>query len=1001
MRANNLNLYRSANEAQTIGNANPVNMSGITDKLLSAASPANFSLLNNTKVNKDSSDTAAAACRSYKDVTGLRKLMKDQSNKTYYDPRCGWRYKPSTGVFPEINQAALGTAAGPSFGQAGSPDEVAGGAQWFWNLEDAERKITAKICQNASKCKQLSLMGKYADICGYCKTTGAIIPVVNGAARYKNDPTFGCATKDIVTAASGACPAEGFADAAGKDVKSKNTEGFIQGKLTDAFKVKEGFGSLDALNNCMEMPLSRDCVIKVAQNAGCSDDGSLIQALKGSTGSYDSKLKSSSAFKAYTSFNPFTNGLLQDGSVASINTALSDFGKLLDNTQNYNNEKLAYSARDLCIRAGEFDKYDFCSEMRPDTVINKDNISCLEKIWLSAGGTKQGTQRPTLGMWNGKKMLDFLIGGITTLIATDSDDKNINASALADLMGVNSSGQGTRPGIDLPMNDNTRGAETVWFDLTNVYDNSAMPVIMRCDLMLAKDRNRRNPGEVLPYFNDTNELVGKYNFAFGNGANNKAYTSAFEIRNVKQDRTIFFIGTDDGFMLSKNQNPFQNAGNGPDWGSWRYQGPTGYMSPEYPINLGQTNSFVTKWFQGYGQSTAQFWINTSQGWQPGMNSPMVYLTQEPLAPWMQYEICARPNNGASAGVGLFEKRWNGSSALAPDGSQKPSFDVIASSVVYQTDANLRKDVPGGKGYASFTNSSYWTTRSFFHFNAFKTLTVLVRPSANLANGGSCSIFHHLNVNGFGAGLYLTNQGGYRIAGLTSSGQFNNTNVPVTMNEWNLVVIQYIGDNAGVRKITFDADRLTNLQSPSGRAAFLQKLSAGRAYAGGPVMIGNPVGDAMGNAGKLLIGSWNRTSLPGYGGNFPSFTGDMAWLHGFRNYLDTDEVLKNEIIQGWISRWPIPNLPTDQPKSYTYQGCWRDSGPRALPHFLGNVRSVDKCATTSEKAGFNAFGLQYYGECWAGNNTDWNKYGKLDDKGCGELGTAWNNQVYTHTRRNQV
>jgi hypothetical protein len=940
MSANNLNLYRNANQAQTIGNTNPANTSGIRDSLLAAASPANFSLLNNTKTNKDSSDAAAAVCRSYKDVTGLRKLMKDQSDKTYYDPRCGWRYKPSTGIFPEINQAALGTAAGPSFGQAGSPDEVGGGAQWFWNLEDAEKKITSKICQNASKCKQLSMMGKYADICGYCKTTGAIIPVVNGAARYKNDSTFGCATKDIVTAASGACPAnEGFlATPVGNATPAagKKTEGFFQGKLTDAFKVREGFGSLDALNNCMEMPLSRDCVIKVAQNAGCSDDGTLIQSLKSSTGSYDSKLKSSAAFNAYTSFVPFTNGLLQDGSVASINTALNDFGQVMANTEN-NNRKLAYSARDLCVRAGEFDNYDFCSEMNPDTIINKDNISCIQKIWLSAGGTKQGTQQPTLAVWNGKRMLDFLISGVTTLFATDSDDKNTNAGALKNLMGVNSSSQGTRPGIDLPMDETTRGAETVWFDLTNVYDNAAMPVIMRCDLMLAKDRNRRNPGEVLPYFNDTNELVSKYNFAFGNGANHKAYTSAFEIRNVNRDRAVFFIGTDDGFMLSKNQNPFQNAGNGPDWGSWRYQGPTGYISPEYPINVGQNNTFVTKWFQGGGQSTAQFWINTlgSAGWQPGMYSSMVYLTQEPLAPWMQYEICARPNNGVTTTVGLFEKRWNGSSALAGDGSQKPSFDVISSSVVYQTDPNLIKDVPGAKGYASFINSSYWSTRSYFHFNAFKTLTVLVRPSATLANGGACSIFFHINGKGFGSGLYLVNRGGnYSMAGLTSTGQFNNTNVPITPNEWNLCVIQYIGDNSGVRKITYDADRLTNLQTDAGRAAFLQKLAAGRSYSGGPVMIGNPVGDAMGNAGTFLVGSWNKTTVAGYQANFPSFTGDMAWVHGFRNYLDTDAVLKNEITQGWISRWPVPNLPGSQ--AVPQQTVYGNNGTVTCERYCGGV-----------------------------------------------------------------
>jgi hypothetical protein len=42
-----------------------------------------------------------------------------------------------------------------------------------------------------------------------------------------------------------------------------------------------------------------------------------------------------------------------------------------------------------------------------------------------------------------------------------------------------------------------------------------------------------------------------------------------------------------------------------------------------------------------------------------------------------------------------------------------------------------------------------------------------------------------------------------------------------------------------------------------------------------------------------------------------------------------------------------------------------------------------------------FGLQYYGECWTGNNKDWDRYGPLNNRGCGALGSAWNNQVYSY------
>ena len=979
MSKDNLNLYRSANEAQTIGNTNPINTAGISDKLLAAASPTSFSLLNNTKIDKNASDAAAASCRSYKDITGLRQLSKDQVNKTYYDPRCGWRYKPSNGLYPEISQGALGTASGPTFGQAGSPDEVAGGAQWFWNLEDAEKKISAKICQNASKCKQLSLLGKYADVCGYCKSTGTIVPTVGGAARY-NDTAFGCAKKDIVTA-SGSCP-EGFTS-------------FRQGNLEEAFKVREGFGSLDNLNNCMDMPLSRDCVIKVAQNAGCSPDGALIQALQGSTGDYDSKLKTNSAYTSYNAFMPFSPGLMKDGSVTSINTALSDFGRLMGNTQS-DNKKVALSATDLCIRAGDFDNYDFCSEMAMDTVINANNIACVQKIWLQNGGTRQGTQNPTLATWNGKRFSEFLGNGFNQLLQTYSDNNTTNVNAIMGLVGTDNSTQSTRPGTDLPKDETTRGAETVWFDLVNVGQQGAPVVILKCDLRLKKDTSTiAGPaGEVLPFIVTWSELLNKYNFT---NQNNKAYTSAFEIRTEANDNAVSFrITTDDGFMISKNQNPFENAGRGPDWGSWRYQGPSVYSSASYSLDKGQPNIFVTKWFQGYGEAASQFWMyRPKTDWVKGANSTDVYLTQEPLAPWAQYEICDRPNNGAGKAVGFFEKRWNGASALNPQGSSTPSFDVTYGSIIYQTDPKLRGSVPGQKAYASFVSSSYWCTKAYFHFNAFRTITILIRPTANLAKNEAASVFHHCNFNGYSASMYLKNNGGEYTLSFGSNQKKFDVNCPVAMNEWNLIVIQYVGDNAGVRRMTCNVEALSNIQSNSGRSALLAKLSAGRTSAGS-VVIGDPRADPLPNAGMLVMGSLNSTLYPEFKSSIPSFTGDVAWIHGFRNYLDTDAVLRNEITQGWISRWPIPNLPNDLTNSYSYQGCWRDSGDRALPNRLGNVASVAECGTRAKNAGMNTFGLQYYGECWAGNNTNWDRYGPLNNQGCGTLGSDWNNQVY---RRN--
>jgi len=86
--------------------------------------------------------------------------------------------------------------------------------------------------------------------------------------------------------------------------------------------------------------------------------------------------------------------------------------------------------------------------------------------------------------------------------------------------------------------------------------------------------------------------------------------------------------------------------------------------------------------------------------------------------------------------------------------------------------------------------------------------------------------------------------------------------------------------------------------------------------------------------------------------------------------------------------PVPYPP---PTGLKYLGCWGDDGGRPLPNRLPNVQSVQTCADQAKKAGFKRFGVQYYGECWAGNNSDWNRAGRRD--GCPPLGGGWNNQVY--------
>jgi hypothetical protein len=1008
------NLYNQANQARTLGNGQPPNLANVPDRLLQSASPQELNLLRTTKTNATVSDNAAAKCRTYSGVEGLRQLQKDQANRSFYDSGCGWRYKGTAGLNPTTNQGAIGSQQGPLFGGSGQPDEVSGGTKWYWDLQQAERDITTNMCKNVTKCNQLKYLGQNADICGYCKTTGAVIPVekVNGRfqARFRGESVLTCEPQDIVTAGTGQCPpTEGFSgDMAGS---STNTGMAVRGNLREAFSTRtsrEGFNggaSLDDLDSCTP-PLTRDCVVLAARMAGCSDKGSLIQSLTAAPAGqdYDAILQKKLAFTSYKQVaNPnITNAVLKDGS-AALTTALDDFGRLVKDSESPS-EKLRLSARDLCLQAGaftgeegfkgdffglaksmnvrqargieEFAGYNFCAEMTNTSVINETNLSCVQADWQKEGGTEKGTSFPQLSMWKGKTYQAYLDYTKDLFNRMRSTDKTTNAAALKEFIGVDSFA--TAAGTILPRDDTTRGAETVWIDLGNAPAGGVIPVIMKCDLMLAKN------GEVYPKIT-RKEDTGKYRVP----SDNIGFINAFEMRPEVATQVAFNVTTDDGFMIGYNQNPFEGtAYRNFDWGSWRYQGPTAYTSGLYNITGVKDNTknvFVTKWFQGGGAAVfdmkqiykaipqyppydnfkryntgemvtheganyrfnnfigaAGYGIGYPNVWTKINSAPIdqvkdqansfadrtdMYLTQEPLAPWMQYEICTRPNAGSGNAVGFFEKRWNGPIAYAYwTNAQLPSFDVVSGSVAYQTDKQRRQGVPGGKPYASFTSRSWWHTKAYFAFNAFKTITLLVRPEATPAVGSFLSIFHHVNFKGFSTGVYFTNNGGGNYVFHFWNGS-RATQVKAYPNEWNFIVFQYASDEGGLRAVQFDAERLETLKQDGGRRSFLDRLRTKQNATGG-YLVGNAASNRE-NSGYLIMGasvseyvdSANRWSW-----RPDSFVGDIAWIHGFRTFLDTDDLLKAELTQSWISRWPRGNIDGEQPlnidpKNYQMYGSW--------------------------------------------------------------------------------
>jgi hypothetical protein len=94
--------------------------------------------------------------------------------------------------------------------------------------------------------------------------------------------------------------------------------------------------------------------------------------------------------------------------------------------------------------------------------------------------------------------------------------------------------------------------------------------------------------------------------------------------------------------------------------------------------------------------------------------------------------------------------------------------------------------------------------------------------------------------------------------------------------------------------------------------------------------------------------------------------------------------------------PPPPAPPPPPPGYV--GCFTDEENRALPQWLGAVDDVETCVSLAAANGRAYAGLQWYGECWGGDEA---RYTQVADGECSTpcasgqpCGGAWRNSVYS-------
>jgi hypothetical protein len=328
-------------------------------------------------------------CRGFTGAASLPKLIADQEAEGPSAIRCGWRYKKSPGGgAPLVSQGALGTRNGPLNAQE---DSLGNGVEWIWDLKTAlnrhVRDFTATLPASAAG-------------------------LTTAQATFSNTAWCSQTNRYILVDEAGN-PAPGYTCGAGSIVR--NPANFPQTTPTAAASMASA--NATTLERCMRPgnnpSLSRDCLLQAVKTNGCSADGTLYQAIESArptATTFSQFLQTQPSFMTYQSRqgdNKITEEMFKKDS-GSWDLATREIQKLQNFTQTAQDPLVKVAAEDLCLSAGKFDQYDFCSELTDSQSIGGVDLKCMQAYWQEKNGKPAGLLYPST------KTLKPELGAITT-----------------------------------------------------------------------------------------------------------------------------------------------------------------------------------------------------------------------------------------------------------------------------------------------------------------------------------------------------------------------------------------------------------------------------------------------------------------------------------------------------------------------------------------------------------------------------------------------------------
>jgi hypothetical protein len=689
---------------------------------------------------------------------------------------CGWAYTPPPpgSAIPQTSVGALGTARGPFlFTQPSKPY-----SQWFWDLRQAKKQVLIDTCKALRKCADVN-SEQFNQICGFCTETGQGIPVnTAGQPLYPEAILTNCSPDAIITKAS-QCPAPQAMGGAGAPMVVDETCTPINGKLPVA------------------------CVQRILEEGGCKDTGALNLALDSGARptDYMETARTLPSLQLYNRhMNPPIDVAMFAQPGATVQTALSEHvRRLAGATSQPATSAIGAAARDLCLKKGAIDQFDFCSELADGSPPPFD-MNCVRKLFLAASGNPAGAMYPTeqtmatkyntLPNWRAVKtyieglraQASGTVDGFVDIGTQIRNNYSQQAKALQELRGIRPEQLPNRP-------PNSVGVELFWFNTdTNVLLNVTL------------DR-------YFPSYSWNSAPIPQML-----GSRSKPQFLGLTDLRVRNPTSMKFKATlDDGLIMTLNKPIDLNGPNRVDtadtFAANLIQGATPYTS-QTCWNMVSTRPNIMKVYwhdKGGGHQTFSLAGAICSG--QGQGTTGVYeqirglsLTREVNGPFLQFE---NTPTGEFADLRLpeffsFRRFGNGMNNVQVNAKTDDKLRAPAKNGFVR--------IAGGQSFLALKNVSFlaWNTSTFvFRLQGEPVNDTLL--SMRMTGGGQfIQVYLTSSASGTGLVNYRTNVGGSEIT--------RSTGMRLSMEKWYMCVIHQSGTPATSLSIVFN--ELDNARSTS-------------------------------------------------------------------------------------------------------------------------------------------------------------------------------------------